>query len=162
MATQQQYSAFEANNKALNDSLVWNYHQSQVRDAQETAAASAQKEDTAIEAMKARSTANVAAAAGGVGGNSVQGLFDEFWTTQGRSFSRINEQLDFSRQASFMERKSGQMQTNAQIQRMHSDLPNPTLAFVGAAARLAGDVGGAYYKYTTPVTIDGVRTRRFG
>lgn len=160
MAVQQQNQAFKANNKALNDSLAWNYHLSQLRDQQQTAAAAVQKQEYALEAAKARSTATVGAQAGGVGGASVDALLGEYFATEGTAKTRIDTQLGFDRLASFSERKSGQMQGQATITRMQSELPNPTMAFLGAGARVLGDTAGAYYRYTTPDPRTG--TRRFG
>jgi hypothetical protein len=124
---------------------VTNYAYTQNRISQERAAAIGQKTETAIEAMKARSTAKVAAGEAGVVGLSVDHLMNDFAGRQGR----YNDSVDtnFQMQRDYL---VGEMEgQRAQAQRQINSVPKPS--FLDTSLRILGVGASAatgYYNMT--------------
>ena len=88
MGQQQQYEAqkqqYQNNREASNKAAVNTYTSQQNRALQERKAASQETQNLNIEAMRGRSTAEVAAGEAGVTGLSVDALINDYYGQQGR------------------------------------------------------------------------------
>lgn len=147
----QQQANAQANAQAANRALIFNYGASVRHDRQETEAAIAEKKRLQIAGLEAKATAETASGAAGVGGISVDSLMQEYISIEGRNVAAIDRNLHWAREASYSERQAGQIETTNRIERMYRDLPNPTMAFIGALARVGGDAASSYSRFTTKV-----------
>lgn len=131
--------------QALNDQEI----QANRQDAQELL-------DSQIGSRKAQATARAAAATGGVSGLSVDALIGEFRRTEGRFKSVTNMNAEARQVQGARTREAIGLQTQGRIQAVQppafQDIPAPD--YVGAALRIGGSLGGAYFD--DPTTFDGI------
>lgn len=145
----QQQSNAQANAAAANKALSFNYTMSLRHDREETESAIAEKQKYQLAGLEATGTARTAANTAGVAGISVNSLMDEYTSVEGRNVSAIDRNLHWAREASFSERQAGQIETQNRIDKLYRDLPNPTMVFLGALARVGGEAATSYTKFTT-------------
>ena len=86
-----QQDQYEANQKAARLAAANRYASQQTRIIQEEAAASQKKQNVALKAQAARSTARVAAGEAGVTGLSVDALMQDFAAQEGRYTSAVDQ-----------------------------------------------------------------------
>lgn len=139
-----QTAMYERNVEASNQATVNKYAHQQNRMIQEAAATSQEKQNIALEAEAARSTARVAAGEGGVTGLSVDSLIGDYHAKQGR----YERTLDRNHQMNADYLRAEMDSTQAQGQsRINSMQPGQKPSFAGAALRIAGSGLGAYSTY---------------
>lgn len=151
MAYQQQATQAEAQNeyyennrREANQAAVNTYASQQNRALQEQKAASQQKQEVAVEGLKARSTAEVAAGESGVSGLSVDALVGDFYGQQGRYERTLDN--NYAMQSDYLRGEMDATQSQAQG-RINSVQQAQKPSFAGAAIRILGaglDAFGSY------------------
>ncbi|WP_370006327.1 virion core protein, T7 gp14 family [Sinorhizobium fredii] len=151
-AEESQYEAqrqnYENNRIAANKAAVGQYAATQHRQLQEAKAASQELQNLNREALQQRSTAQVAAAEGGVTGLSVDALINDFYGQEGRHERTLSN--NYQMQADYLrgEMEGVQAQTEGRINSVEQP-QKPS--FSGAAIRILSgglDALGGYQRST--------------
>jgi hypothetical protein len=151
MGQQQQYKAQQAAYKANAENAQQyardTYAHTQNRWQQERAAAGQQKFEASIEAAEGRATAGVAAAEGGVAGNSVNQFLASYFGKQGRFNDTVDNNYQMNRDSLW----ASMDQTKNQAQSQINSMPMPQKpSFLDAAIRIAAgglEAAGSYNQY---------------
>lgn len=140
-----QTAAYKQNIEASRSAAVNSYAAQQNKQLQARAAASQDLQSNQIDAIKARSTATVAAGEAGVSGLSVDALMGDFYAQEGRYERTLDQNYQMQADAIRSEMDGTEAQAES---RMHSMAPGSKPSFMGAAVRVAGSAVGSYSMYT--------------
>jgi hypothetical protein len=131
-AQQQQY---QQNIKNARKAALDRYQSQQNQIRQERRKAEGELKETQEDALKARSTARVAAGEAGVSGLSVNQLVADFYGDEGDFLQRVEENYTTRRDAGRAEMKGTEAQAASRI----NSIPPPVKpSFAGTAVRVAG------------------------
>ena len=118
-AAQADYKAnkelFKANLQNAATATTDKYGQIATRIMQEDAAASQEIQEAQVEGLKARASASVAAAEGGVSGVSVDAIVRDTLASEARFISNTKKNLDYSREYWRGEQRAAQAQGQSQV-----------------------------------------------
>lgn len=139
MGQQQAYEAQKAqwkeNIRSAQETAREQYAHTQHRWVQERNAASLEKTNANIDVVQAASTAEAAAAEGGVQGSSVNQFLASYYAKQGRYNDSIDQNYQMSRDYLWASMDQTKRQTQSQI----NSMPKPQKpSFLDAAIRIAG------------------------
>lgn len=139
MGQQQAYEAqnemWKENIKNAQETARNQYAHTQNRWVQERNAASLEKQNANIDVVQATSTAEAAAAEGGVAGNSVTQLIASYYGKQGRYNDSVDQNYQMNRDYLWASMDQTKNQTQSQI----NSIPKPVKpSFLDAAIRMAG------------------------
>lgn len=139
MGQQQAYEAqnemWKENIKNAQETARNQYAHTQNRWVQERNAASLEKQNANIDVVQATSTAEAAAAEGGVAGNSVTQLLASYYGKQGRYNDSVDQNYQMNRDYLWASMDQTKNQTQSQI----NSIPKPVKpSFLDAAIRMAG------------------------
>lgn len=144
---QNQYYAENA--KAARQATVNQYAHQQNRIIQERRAASQEKQNATVDALKARATAKTAAGEAGVSGLSVDALVQDFYAQEGRYSNSIDNNFQMTSDYLRSEMESTQAQGQSRINSVRRATPP---SFLGAAIRIGAtalDAFGTYHRSKT-------------
>lgn len=124
-------NAFYAQNaRAAQSALATDYANLGLKSLQERKAASQQKFETNLDALKARSTARVAAGEAGVTGLSVDALIGDYFASEGRKVQAIDTNYDMTRNNILAEMDSAQANAQSRINSVQTARPPSMLPFM--------------------------------
>ena len=137
-AAQSEYQAgkqaYAVNLENAQRATVDRYEQINSRITQEEAAAAQEVQEARVEGLKARASASVAAAEGGVSGGSVDSIVRDMLAREARFVSATKKNLDYSREYLIGEQRAAHAQGQSQVNavprpRKPSFLPYAVQAF---------------------------------
>jgi hypothetical protein len=150
MGQQQQYEAqkqqYQNNREASNKAAVNTYTSQQNRALQERKAASQETQNLNIEAMRGRSTAEVAAGEAGVTGLSVDALINDYYGQQGRYERTLSNNYQMNADYLRGEMDATQAQAEGRInsveQPIRPSFADAAVRILGAGIEAFGSTGG--------------------
>jgi hypothetical protein len=134
-AADNQNAYYTANAKAANQAAVNSYAYQQNALVQKSNAALQQKQQTSVEALKARSAARVSSGEAGVTGLSVDAIIGDYYGQEGRRMDSIDQNYEMDRDYLRAEMESTQAQTTSRInsvQRVEGPSPLGLLFKIGS------------------------------